>query len=748
MLDWDASDIKTWKEEAWMLQQDIFLHLGDKEWDAWDISDTVILYRKIGYGLYSLPENTPEENNPTGYNEEQIHKIKCVADFILKNAKNDKMINFACIFVFVKIYEERYFTPVFKVKGKQNQTIFVDSDCRIYKNWQDYLNSNHLPKCLYCYPRDGLYQGDMNKVLVDFRTSPICSLKNDSTLTMENFSPTSMMPASLFTLPIAISNLTEVQTTSANTEVYLVTQQNVNIGNSQSRNPKESKASTNWLEFLGCALSIAQNCLGTNIARSTAAGNVPTKVMRLAHDVVTVGSLTVNGLVTLNNLISLVDKASKGSLTSLDTFRFSASLLFFSNSLLHADTAEELIETIQQHVLNQHCEDLTAQQIEELFRLLEVIGNTEMHKNANRIKALKHIPDKQAFFESLVNLRSDLEDHEVKFSFKELGLININNELHIAPTKLLQISEADRQMILEATQKLKDSTEKDTVYWKKIEKTLQNNRIKMEFQRRIAIQQLKLAFNTHSLNTVKIGNEQIFKDMTPYELDRLATVMMTSGKNYDPKILKIVNEFAKRRCCKTVYDYCNYLEITVKYLEELKNKKEGDYQEALADAQSKGNVNTNTFNRNYGIEGKRAVHFRNQVYNDFDANWEESFKDLDKLYAKLENRVLPLNENIEPKFALNSSAIYHYYKHSKFNSKDLTAEEYFNIASELVNEPINQRSAQLNQQGNRTMIVLTNPINGGKGIVVEALGDGSRYMVTFFYDEKVIQQAQSGNTKE
>lgn len=33
---------------------------------------------------------------------------------------------------------------------------FVDCDARVYCDWFDYLENNKLPRCIMCYPKDGL----------------------------------------------------------------------------------------------------------------------------------------------------------------------------------------------------------------------------------------------------------------------------------------------------------------------------------------------------------------------------------------------------------------------------------------------------------------------------------------------------------------------------------------------------------------------------------------------------------------
>jgi hypothetical protein len=66
----------------------------------------------------------------------------------------------------------------------------------VYKDWDDFLNNNQLPKCTYCYPRRGVYDGDKNdKVYLDFGKTPaakpggiLCSaLDTASTVVMVSF---------------------------------------------------------------------------------------------------------------------------------------------------------------------------------------------------------------------------------------------------------------------------------------------------------------------------------------------------------------------------------------------------------------------------------------------------------------------------------------------------------------------------------------------------------------------------------
>lgn len=46
---------------------------------------------------------------------------------------------------------------MFVIEGKNNAPTFVDKDCRVYENFEDYKSHNKLPRGPMIYPRDGTY---------------------------------------------------------------------------------------------------------------------------------------------------------------------------------------------------------------------------------------------------------------------------------------------------------------------------------------------------------------------------------------------------------------------------------------------------------------------------------------------------------------------------------------------------------------------------------------------------------------
>jgi hypothetical protein len=68
-----------------------------------------------------------------------------------------------------------------QVAQKPGPDKFVDFDCCVYKDWNDFLESSHLPEGTYSYPSGGVYNGNENdKVILEFGKTPASSSTNTS----------------------------------------------------------------------------------------------------------------------------------------------------------------------------------------------------------------------------------------------------------------------------------------------------------------------------------------------------------------------------------------------------------------------------------------------------------------------------------------------------------------------------------------------------------------------------------------
>jgi hypothetical protein len=177
-VDWNADGILMWKKEAVKKQQDCFDLLGTHMWREFEPSHYGNLKREIGFALFGVPEEEPCAilNEGTGYTNEklkEINKIFVIIQNCMQKHNNPMKICVSFLFVFGKIEDNCITVPVIQIPHfKQNINLFIDSCGRVYEGWKDYLDSNTIPECVLCYPRNGVYSAVNGAVEVEFGISP------------------------------------------------------------------------------------------------------------------------------------------------------------------------------------------------------------------------------------------------------------------------------------------------------------------------------------------------------------------------------------------------------------------------------------------------------------------------------------------------------------------------------------------------------------------------------------------------
>lgn len=161
------------------------------DWNTYKPDEHVYLKNYIGYALYGPPEYE-EECCDTGdglyvysddgamslieslYNKvvehgTQLNEEKEVFCSILYNCFYDESSMSKCDES--KLTEVINIIPLFKVQKniqkKSNVTLhtwYIDTEGRVYKDWNDYLKNNNLPTCIMISPKDGIYQADLKEV--------------------------------------------------------------------------------------------------------------------------------------------------------------------------------------------------------------------------------------------------------------------------------------------------------------------------------------------------------------------------------------------------------------------------------------------------------------------------------------------------------------------------------------------------------------------------------------------------------
>ncbi|KAJ4448625.1 hypothetical protein ANN_00015 [Periplaneta americana] len=357
---------------------------------------------------------------------------------------------------------------------------FVDSNCRVYKDWNDFLKSNMLPRCTYCYPQNGVYDGDENdKVLLEFGDTPACKFSSrlcsvlDTTSTVVMVGGMAVSAAAIFTT-VAAPLAAATAVGSVATGVYGTGrsaaaladrgahQQSVGLGT-----PRPAVAgcpcwATLWASPLvkRCVLSPRWPGMEKWSAASPPIDDrhVCCRAGRIAVTALNFGSLTVNGLGLVNGFLVLREKSQTGKLTCLEVFQFASSLLFFTMSAVNVKTADALITEAQNGVIGDFEASLRSNRHRRAFRRVAKqtqgeAGNS-MEGNAKVIRGITHIDNKDDFFAGLVRVQKQLGKSKASVKLTDNGMVSINDELHLHPMRFWEIDKMQRQVILDATKNL------------------------------------------------------------------------------------------------------------------------------------------------------------------------------------------------------------------------------------------------------------------------------------------------------
>lgn len=158
------------------------LHRSEDHWDTINPkSERTLLLKKIGFALFGAPvvtlnavstattdndvsrmprsvfsragsDGNHEGNGSTGYSTSQLTSMTPIADTIT-DLSNCSHVQFSCVFVTFKNCS----VPLFKIRASNSNTQFVDTNCRVYYDFDDFKINNTLPDVVYCYPENGRY---------------------------------------------------------------------------------------------------------------------------------------------------------------------------------------------------------------------------------------------------------------------------------------------------------------------------------------------------------------------------------------------------------------------------------------------------------------------------------------------------------------------------------------------------------------------------------------------------------------
>jgi hypothetical protein len=164
MMNWEDEENLAWELAAREAQQRFCENWGIRKWDTFLQSERAELEARVGLALFGPPEQQNADKF-SGYKKKQVKTITKLCDMIVRKTRkyaNFGQVKISCVFVSAKSIKERFTTPLIRVlKYDYADDVcnhrFFDSNCRMYRSWDNFLKQNKLPHCLILYPTNGIY---------------------------------------------------------------------------------------------------------------------------------------------------------------------------------------------------------------------------------------------------------------------------------------------------------------------------------------------------------------------------------------------------------------------------------------------------------------------------------------------------------------------------------------------------------------------------------------------------------------
>nr|XP_033333647.1 uncharacterized protein LOC117224652 [Megalopta genalis] len=384
------------------------------DWFLYGYTDRTYIYERIGFALYGPPDydEHKELNNDNadlctfkGYNKDACKTITKIYKKILQSNGGNNFIQVGIIYIVVFDHEQpknltnssdnclnrTFVLPIFKLKLKDT-ILYIDNDARVYKNWEDYLENNTLPKCMMIIPKEGIYQCNpylpvtkwSSTVWIQILPSPSCKAVK-AVLKVVDISSSVVGIGSTIGLGVA-SLLTPVGPILAGASLIGCAVSGAwNIGRSIGRlvdrsNHVESISPTNG-DALSAYFGIASSALaiGTNggamlMTKAIARGARIGDIAKVTFNSVVISNLAVSGCGIAFEGYRLIDQyQTQKKVNILDVMLFSSHILFFSNSLIKSKLASELIGASRGTVLEKFKNFLRSDRFEQEYA--RVLGN-------------------------------------------------------------------------------------------------------------------------------------------------------------------------------------------------------------------------------------------------------------------------------------------------------------------------------------------------------------------------------------
>ena len=209
-----------------------------------------------------------------------------------------------------------------------------------------------------------------------------------------------------------------------------------------------------WIGVAGGTMGLAASGGGALLTRAVRTGASINSVAKLAHDAVLIGNIVINGVgIGFRSCDIIFTLKNDGEVSPRDIFFLTAHILFFCNSVINAQLAENLIKSSQGQMLKDYEDSLRSNrhrnEFQRMARNTRAKFTDDVTSNKEIIRGINNIDDKDAFFASMVRNRKSLSAFGAKASFSD-GEVVINGVLKIDPKEFSNLPKNVRADIVKS----------------------------------------------------------------------------------------------------------------------------------------------------------------------------------------------------------------------------------------------------------------------------------------------------------
>lgn len=308
--------------------------------------------------------------------------------------------------------------PIFKIKrhvyDKEKKECsyeirYIDTYCRIYKDWESYKETNVLPRCTMVLPKDGFYQPDASyeiteeysRVWLEIVDSPACSTAStvlnhiDYVSNVLSVVGLGLCACSIFT-PVG-PVIAGATITSALTGAWNVGRSTNNLidrsVHEQSINPTDRNAFSSWLCITGGAIGLASSGGNVVLSKLVKDGSTISLATKVAYNSLIAGNITTNGVGVAYQAYCMYEKYQNGEkIDTIDAATLITHILFFGNTVINQQFAGDLIKSTQGKILEDYRATLRSKHLRRQFnRVKRAAGKGNMDQVSENAEIIRYI---------------------------------------------------------------------------------------------------------------------------------------------------------------------------------------------------------------------------------------------------------------------------------------------------------------------------------------------------------------------